>query len=450
MKAPPRNLVVAATGTGKTVVAALDYRRLCGSTPTDRPRLLFVAHRKEILEQSLRTYREVLADPTFGELYVAGARPERWDHVFASVQSLQSYGVTNIPAGSYDIVVIDEFHHAQAPTYRTLLNHLTPRELLGLTATPERADGIDVRTEFFHGRTATELRLWDALGKDLLCPFHYFAVADGTDLRRISWTRGRYDEGELSHVYTGNQARAAIVLQQLRQKVINPGAMRALGFCVSVAHARFMAQTFNDAGIPALAVSGDTPPADRQRALEDLKSRRVNVLFAADLFNEGLDLPAVDTVLFLRPTESATIFLQQLGRGLRLAEDKSALTVLDFIGAQHKDFRFDLRFRALNGATRRGLQREVEQGFPTLPAGCHIELDRVAQEIVLDNIKQSLIVSWKGLIAEAKSQRGPSLAQFLEDTGIDVEDLYRGTGRSWLDLRRAAGWEEEPPGPDDK
>lgn len=154
--------------------------------------------------------------------------------------------------------------------------------------------------------TATELRLWDALGKDLLCPFHYFAVADGTDLRRISWTRGRYGEGELSHVYTGNQARAAIVLEQLREKIINPGAMRALGFCVSVAHTHFMAQTFNAAGIPALAVSGDTPVADRQRNLEDLTSRRVNVLFAANRFNEGLDLPDVDTVLFLRPTERAS------------------------------------------------------------------------------------------------------------------------------------------------
>src|SRR4051794_11654914 len=295
-----RNLVVAATGTGKTVVAALDYRRLCGSTATDRPRLLFVAHRKEILEQSLRTYREVLADHTFGELYVAGARPERWDHVFASVQSLQSYGVTNIPADAYNIVVIDEFHHAQAPTYRRLLDPLPQDELLGLPATPERADGIDVRAEFFDGRTATELRLWDALGKDLLCPFHYFAVADGTDLRRISWTRGRYDEDELSNVYTGNQARAAIVLQQLRDKVIDPGAMRALGFCVSVAHAQLWPKPSTPAGIPARAVSGETPAADRQRALDDLRSRRVNALFAVDLFNEGLDLPDVNTVLFLR------------------------------------------------------------------------------------------------------------------------------------------------------
>ena len=335
-----RNLVVAATGTGKTVIAALDYRRLCPIDRGDRPSLLFVAHRTEILQQSLRTYREVLSDPNFGEMYVGGARPERWTHVFASVQSLTSYGITNVPADAYEVVVIDEFHHAEARTYRRIIEHLAPRELLGLTATPERADGTDVRA-FFDGRTAAELRLWDALGADLLCPFHYFTVADGTDLRRVTWSRGRYDEAELSKVYTGNDRRAAIVLQQLRDKVLDPGAMRALGFCVSVAHAEFMSRKFNEAGIPSRAVSGETSRADRERALTDLRAQRVNALFAADLFNEGLDLPEVDTVLFLRPTESATIFLQQLGRGLRRTRTKPVLTVLDFVGYHRKEFRFD-------------------------------------------------------------------------------------------------------------
>ncbi len=389
-----RNLVVAATGTGKTVVAALDYRELCNQESGERPSLLFIAHRKEILEQSLRTYREVLADAEFGELYVGGARPERWRHVFASVQSLHSYGVDNIAADAYEIVVIDEFHHAEAATYRKILDRLAPRELLGLTATPERADGVDVRT-FFDGRTAAELRLWDALGADLLCPFHYFVVADGTDLRQVSWSRGRYDEGQLSNVYTGNHARAAIVLRQLRDKVLDPGSMRALGFCVSVAHAEFMADVFNGAGVPARAVSGTTPPADRERALQDLKDRRVNALFAADLFNEGLDLPDVDTVLFLRPTESATIFLQQLGRGLRRTQSKPVLTVLDFVGHHRKEFRFDAKLRALTGHTRRGLEREIERGFPFLPAGCQIVMERQAQSIVLDNIRAQIANRWK-------------------------------------------------------
>lgn len=433
-----RNLIVAATGTGKTVVAALDYRSLCNQQTGDRPSLLFVAHRREILEQSLRTYREVLGDAAFGELYVGGMRPERWRHVFASVQSLNSYGVQNIPADAYEIVVIDEFHHAEAATYRRILDHLEPIELLGLTATPERADGVDVRT-FFDGRTAAELRLWDALGADLLCPFHYFAVADGTDLRGVSWSKGRYDEHELSNVYTGNNHRAGIVLSQLRDKVLNPGSMRALGFCVSVAHAEFMAQSFNNAGIPARAVSGMTPQPERERALQDLKDQRVNILFAADLFNEGLDLPDVDTVLFLRPTESAPVFLQQLGRGLRRTRTKAVLTALDFVGYHRKEFRFDIKLRALTGHTRRGLEREIDRGFPFLPSGCQIVMDRQAQSLVLENIKSQVANRWQQIVAELRSYGDQDLATFLDESGIELSDILRRGSHSWTRLRRDAG-----------
>ncbi|QNN55133.1 DUF3427 domain-containing protein [Nocardioides mesophilus] len=433
-----RNLLVAATGTGKTVVAALDYRGLCNEETGDRPSLLFVAHRKEILEQSLRTYREVLSDANFGELHVGGMRPERKEHVFASVQSLTAYGVANIPQDAYDIVVIDEFHHAEARTYRRILDHLTPRELLGLTATSERTDGTDVRS-FFGGRTAAELRLWDALGADLLCPFHYFAVADGTDLRDISWKRGRYDEDELSKIYTGNHARAAIVLKQLKDKVLDPGGMRALGFCVSVAHAEFMAKAFTEAGVPAQAVSGTTPPAERAQALTDLRERRVNILFAADLFNEGLDLPDVDTVLFLRPTESATVFLQQLGRGLRRTRTKPVLTVLDFVGYHRKEFRFDAKLRALTGHTRRGLEREIERGFPFLPSGCQIVMDRQAQTLVLENIRSQIANRWQQMVAELRSYGDQDLGSFLDESGVELSDILRRGSHSWTRLRRDAG-----------
>jgi superfamily II DNA or RNA helicase/HKD family nuclease len=441
-----RNLVIAATGTGKTVVAALDYRRIARDGGDGAlPSLLFVAHRKEILEQSLRTYREVLSDASFGELYVGGARPERWKHVFASVQSLSSYGVDAIPADAFDVVVIDEFHHAEAPTYRRLIDRLQPRELLGLTATPERADGSDVRASYFDGRAAAELRLWEALEDDLLVPFHYFGIADGTDLSAIEWKRGRYDEGALSQLYTGNEARARVVLRQLEDKVADVAAMRALGFCVSVDHARYMAEVFSAAGIPAMAVSGDTPSADRARALEDLRSRRVNVLFAADLFNEGLDLPDVDTVLFLRPTESATIFLQQLGRGLRKTEDKAVLTVLDFVGHHRKDFRFDQRYRALTGATRRGLAHQVERGFPFLPSGCQIILDEQTTAAVLANIKTQLTSRWAALQAELRRHPTHELSTFLSDSGVELADVVR-ADRSWAGLRRASGLEVEPNG----
>lgn len=436
-----RNLVVAATGTGKTVIAALDYRRLCHGG--ERPRLLFVAHRREILEQSLRTYREVLADGSFGELYAGGARPERWQHVFASVQALTAYGVAEIPPDSFDIVVIDEFHHAEARTYRTLLEHLAPAELLGLTATPERADGVDVRS-FFEGRTAAELRLWDALGADLLCPFHYFAAADGTDLRAIRWTRGRYDEAELDNVFTGNDARARIVLERLREKVTDLAAMRGLGFCVSVAHAEYMARVFCAAGIPARAVSGQTTAAAREEALADLRARRVSILFAVDLFNEGLDVPEIDIVLFLRPTESATIFLQQLGRGLRRTPDKAVLTVLDFVGFQRTEFRFDQKLRALTGATRTALQRQVEDGFPFLPAGCSIEMDEQSRAIVLENIRSQVARRWRHVVGELRSYGDLDLQGFLAASGIELSDVLRRGTRSWTMLRRDAGLPTPP------
>lgn len=343
----------------------------------------------------------------------------------------------SIAPDAYEVVVIDEFHHAEAATYRRLLNHLQPRELLGLTATPERTDGLDVRT-FFDGRTATELRLWDALGADLLCPFHYFAIADGTDLREIGWSRGRYDDAQLAGVYTGNRARAAIVLEQLRNLVPNLGAMRALGFCVSVAHAEFMAKVFGETGIPALAVSGATPAGERAQSVQDLRAGRVNVLFAADLFNEGLDVPDVDTVLFLRPTESATLFIQQLGRGLRRTRDKAVLTVLDLVGHHRKEFRFDRRLRALTGASRRGLERDVEHGFPFLPSGCQIVMDRQSQQIMLENIRSQVGNRWPQMVDELRSYGEQDLGTFLTESGLDLSDVLR-KGRSWTQLRRAAG-----------
>lgn len=431
-----RNLIVAATGTGKTVIAALDYRRLSlGADPN--PSLLFVAHRKEILEQSLRTYREVLADANFGELYVGGVRPERWRQVFASVQSLTSYGVDRLPRDAFEVVVIDEFHHAEARTYRALLGHLSSRELLGLTATPERGDGLDVR-DFFGGRTAAELRLWDALTASLLTPFHYFGITDGTDLQRIDWKLGAYDPKALSTLYTGNDARARLVLTALRDKVADLGAMKALGFCVDVNHARFMTQVFNRAGVASATVVGTTDHGYRAKALDDLAHGRIHVIFTVDVFNEGVDIPAVNTLLFLRPTESATVFTQQLGRGLRTAPGKAVLTVLDFVGHHRKEFRFDQQYRALTGSTRSELIRDIDEGFPFLPAGTQIVLDRLTQTEVLDHLRAQVSTSRRQLVAELKAHPTQSLATFLTDSGADLVDVIR-ADRSWAGTKRAAG-----------
>lgn len=437
----PNNLIVAATGTGKTIMAAFDYRQLQAELP--RSRLLFVAHRSSILQQSRTTFRHVLRNGAFGELWVDGQKPSQWEHVFASIQTITANNASSLDPTQFDVVIIDEFHHAAANSYEALLNHIRPRHLLGLTATPERTDGLDI-LKWFGGKVSVELRLWDALEQGLLSPFHYFGVHDATDLSKITWRRGGgYDINELTNLYTGDDLRASKVIQAVVDKIGEPKRMRALGFCVSIEHAKFMASRFAKAGIKALAVTSENSSAERRNALDELRNGQQNILFTVDLFNEGVDIPTVDVVLMLRPTESATIFLQQLGRGLRRAEGKDVLTVLDFVGHHRKEFRFDLRYRAMLGLSRRQLENEIEQDFPFLPPGCLLELDRVSKEVVLKNIKESLPTDWRQRIQELQSLGDTSLVNYLHETGLELDDLYRGN-RTWTELRRAAGINQTP------
>ncbi|MCU0617665.1 MAG: DUF3427 domain-containing protein [Gemmatimonadaceae bacterium] len=443
-----RNLLVAATGTGKTVMAAVDYTRLRAQMP--RARLLFIAHREEILEQSLWTFRHALRDPSFGELWVGGARPTRFEHVFASIQSLTATGLDHLAADHFDVVVIDEFHHAAASSYTRVLNHVAPRELLGLTATPERADGLSV-LGWFDGRIAAELRLWDAIDQHRLVPFAYYGVADSLDLREIPWLRGRgYDVEALTGVITSTDAWARQVLQQAVEHLGDLSRVRALGFCVSVDHARYMARVFADVGVSARAVWSGTSDDDRRSALDDLRAGRLNVLFSVDLFNEGVDVPNVDALLMLRPTDSPVLFLQQLGRGLRRAPGKTICTVLDFVGEHRREFRFDRRLSALLGGTRREVERQVAHGFPFLPAGCSMQLDAVAQERVLRSIKEAVPTRWQGKVAElqrlANAASPVSLSAFLAETGLELSDVYNGA-RCWSALCEDAGLPVRSEGP---
>ncbi|MFF9349865.1 DUF3427 domain-containing protein [Streptomyces sp. NPDC014734] len=432
-----RNLLVAATGTGKTVMAALDFKNLRQNLGHD-PRLLFVAHRKEILEQSLRVYQNVLVDANFGELFTDGKVPHNWSHVFASVQSLHSRALERFEQDHFDIIVIDEFHHGTSPTYRRLLEHFTPKQLLGLTATPERMDGRNIQDEFFNGRIAAEMRLWEALENELLSPFHYFGITDNTDMSAISWKRGSYDITDLSNLFTGNDARARLVVQAVKGKVADPGSMRALGFCVSVAHATFMADFFQRAGFNAVALSGDSPRQERKDALDRFKTGALQVIFSVDLFNEGLDIPDVDTLLLLRPTSSATVFLQQLGRGLRRTEKKAVLTVLDFIGQHRKEFRFEEQFRSLTNLTRNRLLANIECDFPQLPSGCQIILEPKAKELIIENIRSQIGVNVAQLAREVANYAEPRLTKYLRESRREIKEVYRGSGNSWTGLLRRA------------
>jgi superfamily II DNA or RNA helicase/HKD family nuclease len=438
------NLLVAATGTGKTVMAALDYRNLHKQWGGKQyPRLLFVAHRKEILKQSLRKYREVLDDASFGEPLFSGELPRDWQHVFASVQSLTDQRLDQFTPEHFDIIVVDEFHHATATTYRRVLNHFKPKQLLGLTATPERADGLNVQDEFFEGRIAAEMRLWEALDNDLLCPFHYFGVPDGTDLTRLNWRSGTYDQSQLGDLFSADHARARIVIKQLRDKVSDPTSMRALGFCVTRKHAHFMAKCFQEAGYKAAALDSESKPEVRDRILSELKTGEVQVIFSVDLFNEGLDIPDVDTLLLLRPTNSATVFLQQLGRGLRRTPDKPVLTVLDFIGQHRAEFRFEEQFRAMTNLSRNRLLEHAEHDFPLLPSGCQIILEGKSKDIVLDNIRAQIKATVQTLAKEVRAFRAPLLADYLRESRREIKELYK-SNNSWTSVLRRAGLAELP------
>jgi superfamily II DNA or RNA helicase len=438
-----RNLLVAATGTGKTVMAAVDYSRLCRELP--RARLLFVAHRREILEQSRERFRVALSDPTFGEVWVDGQTPSEFNHVFASIQSLSRRGLEHLAPDHFDVVIVDEFHHAAAPTYAALLDWLRPVELLGLTATPERSDGLDVLTHF-DGRIAADLRLWDAIDQHYLSPFAYFAIPDDIDYTAVPWRRGHgYEIDALTDVLTGNDVWVRRVAAETTRHVGDPTMMRALGFCVSVAHAEFMARKFSDLGIPSVALTGQTSGDDRRAFLRKFQAGEINVIFAVDVLNEGVDLPLVDTLLFLRPTDSATLFLQQLGRGLRRAEGKDVCTVLDFVGQHRKEFRFDLRLRAILGGSRRDLERAIEHDFPFLPSGCSFRLEGVARELILANIRAALPSTWKARVTELRSLGDVGLAEYLDATGTDLDDVYANK-RSWTALRRDAGLPTLPGG----
>lgn len=438
-----RNLVVAATGTGKTVISALDYKRFCKQNPGKPHRLLFIAHREEILRQSLYTFRAVLKDANFGELFVGNYKPESIDHLFVSIQTFNSQDFTAKTASDfYDYIVVDEFHHAAAPTYQKLLSYYNPKILLGLTATPERMDGKSI-LPYFHHRIAAEIRLPEAIDRKLLCPFQYFGVTDTVDLSTLKWSAGGYDKGELSNLYTlsgtVSNRRADLVVNSLLRYVTDIDEVKGLGFCVSIEHAEFMCRYFNQRGIPSIFLTGKSTDEERNTAKGKLVSGEIRFIFVVDIYNEGVDIPEVNTVLFLRPTESLTIFLQQLGRGLRLAEGKDCLTVLDFIGQANKRYRFEDKFAALLSNTSRSVTREIKDGFVSAPKGCYIQLEKKAARYILDNIRASY-GNTAGLVSRVASFTEDSgleltLANFLDYYHLDPRAIYKFSSFSRLCAR---------------
>jgi superfamily II DNA or RNA helicase/HKD family nuclease len=447
-----KNLVVAATGTGKTVIAAFDFKRFAKNK--NRPRLLFVAHREEILTQSQAVFRNILRDQNFGELWVGQFHPAHLEQLFISVQTLNARNLCEqVAPDFYDYIVIDEFHHAAAPSYQKLTDYFTSKILLGLTATPERTDDQDI-LKYFNGHISAEIRLPDAINRKLLSLFQYFCITDQVDYSQISWRRGGYDRKELEALLiTGDDIRAKLIIEKATKLLLDISQARGICFCVSQEHARYMARQFEKYDIKAMALTSKTPADSRKQAISQLRNLEVNFLCVVDLFNEGVDIPEIDTVMFLRPTESLTVFLQQLGRGLRLCDGKDYLTVLDFIGQAHQKFNFELRFRALLGKTSNRVDDEIKSAFPSLPSGCVIEMEKEAQRYVLENISKALSHANKNQlvsrIVSFSSDTGLSLSleNFVEYHRLELDDIYKKA--SWSRLCALAGEGTEFDTPDE-
>ena len=439
-----RNLVVAATGTGKTVIAAFDFKRYREAHPDCH--FLFIAHRQEILHQAMQTFRIVLDDPNFGSIWDGNNEPSNYQHVFASKDTLRNRVDTlQLRADYYDYMVVDEVHHIVAPTYVKLMTCFKPQILLGLTATPERTNEQEDITVFFDGHISAEIRLPAALNAGLLAPFYYYGIPDNVNLSEVKWSGHGYDIAELSRIYTQNDYRTGLILRKMQEYIGNNQLhkVRALCFCVDKNHAKFMNAKFTLAGLKTDVLTSDDDDRHRNIVKKRLQAGTINYLFVVDLFNEGVDIPEIDTILFLRPTESATVFLQQFGRGLRLHKDKDHLTVLDFVGHSRAEFSYKERFEALIGRHSQNIKDEIEGGFANAPFGCKIILEEKAREEIIANIEGYLRSLNKGRIMKEiaayykLAKDAFSLKGFLTYSHVPFHKVYG--SMTWGELCQLAG-----------
>lgn len=439
-----RNLVVAATGTGKTVIAAFDFKRYREAHPDCH--FLFIAHRQEILHQAMQTFRIVLDDPNFGSIWDGNNEPSNYQHVFASKDTLRNRVDTlQLRADYYDYMVVDEVHHIVAPTYVKLMTCFKPQILLGLTATPERTNEQEDITVFFDGHISAEIRLPAALNAGLLAPFYYYGIPDNVNLSEVKWSGHGYDIAELSRIYTQNDYRTGLILRKMQEYIGNNQLhkVRALCFCVDKNHAKFMNAKFTLAGLKTDVLTSDDDDRHRNIVKKRLQAGTINYLFVVDLFNEGVDIPEIDTILFLRPTESATVFLQQFGRGLRLHKDKDHLTVLDFVGHSRAEFSYKERFEALIGRHSQNIKDEIEGGFANAPFGCKIILEEKAKEEIIANIEGYLRSLNKGRIIKEiaayykLAKDAFSLKGFLTYSHVPFYKVYG--SMTWGELCQLAG-----------
>jgi superfamily II DNA or RNA helicase len=418
-------LVVLATGLGKTWLSAFDSRAF--------QRVLFVAHREEILEQALNTFRRIRPTSSLGR-YMGQQRDADAEILFASVQTLSRVAhLQRFTPDRFDYIVVDEFHHADSETYRRILERFMPQFLLGLTATPERTDGADLLALCGHN-LVFRCDLVDGVRDGLLCPFAYFGVPDDIDYQQVPWRRTSFDEAELTR-QVATEARAQNALEQLGKH----GGKRVLGFCVSQRHADFMREFFRARGKRAASVHAGSSADPRVNSMDALRRGDLDVVFCVDMFNEGLDVPEIDTVLMLRPTESRILWLQQFGRGLRRLEGKT-LRVIDYIG-NHKTF-LD-KPRALLGALiglgdspeeLRAALMKARDGDLDLPPGCSVTYDVEAIDVLSKLLpKRDALQRIEALYVDFRERKGrrPSAGEMyaMDRDAIRVAATHH---RSWF------------------
>ncbi|WP_078544796.1 DEAD/DEAH box helicase [Litchfieldia alkalitelluris] len=424
-------LVIAATGTGKTYMSAFDVKHF------QPKKLLFIVHREEILKKAKETFEKLITNKgvTFG-LLTGNQKDKNADYLFATIQTLSRY-YTEFKADEFDYIIFDEAHHATSASYQTVLNYFKPKFTLGMTATPERSDGVSV-FDLFDNNVAIEVRLHEALDDELIIPFHYFGITDieGIDLSDVDID----DVAEITKRLKVNE-RVDFIIENMNFYNHDGDKRKCLGFCASKEHARYMADEFNKRGHNSVYLSGDDSVENRSYYIRKLEDDRdeLEFIFTVDIFNEGVDIPSVNTVLMLRPTNSPIVFIQQLGRGLRKYKEKQFLTVLDFIGNHSKTFLIAI---ALNGSRyydKESLKVAIATGFANIPGATHIQMDKISQERILEQIDKENFNSMKYLREEyfefKKLNQGRTpylLMDYLKFDGapdpvkfIDKEKIYQ-------------------------
>lgn len=403
-----KSLVIAATGTGKTYMSAFDVQEF-------NPRkMLFIVHREDILRKAILDYKKIMPHKEFG-LFTGNIKENGKEYLFATIQSMSTY-YNDFKEDEFDYIVIDEAHHSASETYKKVIGYFKPKFLLGITATPERTEGKDIFS-IFDNNISLEVRLNEALEKKLVVPFHYFGI---TDIDLIDYTGiDINDIQRLSKLLEINE-RVDFIIEKMNFYGFDGYKRKAVGFCASVEHAKFMANQFNKRGIKSIALTGSDSVNKRQDEIKKLEddNNGLEVIFTVDLFNEGIDIPSINLILMLRPTQSSIIFIQQLGRGLRKYKEKEFLTVLDFIGNYNKAFQIAI---ALNGAKyydKESLKASIKSNFSNI-AGCtNIEMDEIAKERILSQINSENFNNMKYLkeeYNEFKKINGGKVVNFLAD-----------------------------------